>query len=556
MVTGSVSMNNLRLGLRHFIRGLIFVGLGIVLLLYVQRVLGHKWFYPVDGNNHKYIFDEFYDITQDSDIQALFFGSSHVFAGVDPMAIYRDSGITAYDLATSTQPVEASCAILEDALKRARPRVVFLDASRMFRPGRGRKYYRRILDNMAFSPAKVRLALAYANRLGGEDKLGCFISGLFPIIDYHSRWSGLTETDFTFGARRNLFEKGCSFPLITFTPAGLDVAAMNAADGQAGEAQDAGAADEADEEEEAPGAADYVVEPENLALVLEMKRMCEEAGAQLRLFKVPSLYDPRHYSGAWTRSKSDAIRAVSETYGIPFLDLLYDVDLALDWRTDTLDGGKHLNSRGARKLSKYMAAYLRDACGLAGEANPHYEADLPVYNDVERAAELVCTRDMATYLAALSQMEDVSVFFCADSDMRACLKPEDMAALNAFGLRTDFDGMAKGDAFLAVVDGGTPVYEAAAAGLLEKEGETADGLRYRLTSGGKSDIRLDGTAYGMEHRGLNIVVYHKRAGTVLDRVCFDTAAKGSQAAMRKGAYGYLHRYIDWRAGEDYRQGIR
>ena len=549
-------MNNTRLGMRHFIRCLVFVGLGIVLLLYVQRVLCHKWFYPVDGNNHKYTFDEFYDVTGDSDIQALFFGSSHVFAGVDPMAIYRDSGITAYDLATSTQPIEASCAILEDALKRAHPRVVFLDASRMFRLGRGRKYYRRILDNMAFSPGKVRLALAYANRLGGEQKLDCFISGFFPILDYHSRWSGLTETDFTFDARRNLFEKGCSFPLITATPAGLDVQAMNAADGQAGEGQDAGEADEADEGDETPGAADYVVEPENLALVLEMKRMCEAAGAQLRLFKVPSLYDPRHYSGAWTRSKSDAIRAVSEAYDIPFLDLLYDVDLALDWRTDTMDGGKHLNGRGARKVSKYMADYLRDACGLAGEANPHYEADLPVYEDVERAAELVCARDMATYLAALSQMEDVCVFFCADSDMRAHLKPEDMAALNAFGLGTDFDGMANGDAFLAVVDGGRAVYEAAAAGSLEKEDETADGLSYRLTSGVKSDIRLGGRAYGMGQRGLNIVVYHKRAGTVLDSVCFDTAAKGNQAATRKSAYVYLHRYIDWRAGEDYRQGIR
>lgn len=549
-------MKNMRLGMRRFLRSLIFVGLGMVLLLYAQRLLCHKWFYPVDGNNHKYTFDEFYDITGDSGIQAIFLGSSHVFAGVDPMAIYRESGITACDLATSTQPIEASCAILEDALKRARPRVVFLDASRMFRPGRGRKYYRRILDNMAFSPAKVRLAAAYAYRLGGAHKLDSFISAFFPILDYHSRWSELTETDLAFDAQRNLFEKGCTFPLIAVTPAGLDVEAMNGIDLQPGEAQDAGDEGEADESEELPGAADDEVRPENLALVLEMKRMCEAAGAQLRLFKVPSVYDPRRYSGAWTRSKSEAIRALSAEYGIPFLDLLYDVDLGLDWRTDTMDGGKHLNTRGARKLAAYMTGYLRDACGLAGEANPHYEADLPVYGDVARIAELIGTRDMAPYLAALSQMEDVCVFFCADSDMRAHLKPEDMAALNAFGLETDFGGMADGDAYLAVVDGGVPVCEATSAGQLDRDGETVGGLRYQLASGGKAGIWLDGVAYGAERRGLNIVVYHKRAGTVLDSLCFDTATQGSQRAARKNAYGYLHRYIDWRAGEDYRQGIR
>ena len=35
-------------------------------------------------------------------------------------------------------------------------------------------------------------------------------------------------------------------------------------------------------------------------------------------------------------------------------------DIGLDWNTDTKDGGDHMNSAGAEKVSAYLADYLKD----------------------------------------------------------------------------------------------------------------------------------------------------------------------------------------------------
>ena len=48
-------------------------------------------------------------------------------------------------------------------------------------------------------------------------------------------------------------------------------------------------------------------------------------------------------------------------------------------------------------------------------------------------------------------------------------------------------------------------------------------------NGNTCSIRIDGTEYAKNMRGINIVVYNHVTKTVVDSVCFDTHTKGAKA---------------------------
>lgn len=129
----------------------------------------------------------------ENEFDVMFFGSSNTYCSFNPLVLYDKTGIKSYVFATQQQPVWATYAYMTDALKTQKPQLLVMDVL-MF--SKSEEYYDdgvnySFMDDMPLSANKIRLAAVSAPK--GER-----IRLLINFIKYHSRWSELTEDDYTF----------------------------------------------------------------------------------------------------------------------------------------------------------------------------------------------------------------------------------------------------------------------------------------------------------------------------------------------------------------------
>lgn len=271
-----------------------------------------------------------------------------------------------------------------------------------------------------------------------------------------------------------------------------------------------------------------------LAWLEKILALCKEHGSELLLTKVPTGIAPQYYQGAWTSRKSELARKTAENYGIDFLDLQYDVDLGLDFSTDTCDGGQHLNIRGAQKVSSYLASYLSEHYDLQKEPIELYENQCPDYKKLENVARLQSEYDFHEYLRHLSEhLGEWSVVIAASGEYTQGLVDAEYNYFEQLGLQLIREGNAF-DSYVGVITGGNVIYE----GISDKA------LDYSTTVGTKqisahsagwyncsdSTIMVSGTPYVQSGDGLHFVVIDDATGVVIDQVIFNTNLNGKPAA--------------------------
>lgn len=323
----------------------LFILIGIFLLLGIQQVLTPKWRYPRYWESSDDILGEFSTLKENEDIQALFLGTSHVEFSVSPMQIYQQSGIVSYNLATNLQPLNVSEYLLNAALKTCTPKVVFLDASSLFTVAFNNAANRYILDNHSLKNTKIIFARDYASNFSVEKRCGAFLSSILPIWQYHDRWTELNEFDFHNHTFWNYYRKGY-FLKSVISPSGITVDTMNFnseyilnSAGWTWNRIDGVVVNESD----ITSLSSIEIRDTCRDTLLRIKKHCEEYGVEFRLIKIPDIGLPQSIRSSWTKDKSLLVKNLCGEYGIVFLDLLYDVDLGIDWATDTIDGGMHLN---------------------------------------------------------------------------------------------------------------------------------------------------------------------------------------------------------------------
>ena len=270
----------------------------------------------------------------------IFIGDCETYSNFSPMELYRERGITAYVRGNSQQLIWQSYYILKETLRYETPKVVVWNVNAMrYSEPVSEAYNRLALDKVRWSEEKVKMILASMTE---EEQ---FLSYVFPVLRYHSRFDELTGEDIAwfFGEKDNTFngylmEKGV-VPL-----------------------------------EKLPRMrplADYAFGDICWDYLDRMRELCQEKGVELVLIKAPSVYP------FWYDEYDAQIEEYAAEHGLAFYNFLDHVqEMGIDYTTDTYDAGLHLNLSGATKLSCFFADILAENHGLADHRDDPQIADI------------------------------------------------------------------------------------------------------------------------------------------------------------------------------------
>ncbi len=241
-------------------------------------------------------------------------GDSSAGNGFSPMKLWGDYGITSYVCAEGWQTLPQGYRVFKKMLDTQKPKIVLLETDEFFQP-----------------TGIARTAL-YVSDLASKTVL--------PLYDYHNRWKDVQAKEMM---RR---------PHYTY---------HSAVKGQW-----------RDQNVKPYNGKEYMIESrEESPLSITVRgcfalfdEICRRSHVQLVLFTVPNT--------GWNYSKHNAMVSCAGKICVPYLDLnLERKKLGFDWKTDTRDGGTHLNDQGANKVTGYIGYYLKENYVLEDHRQDH-----------------------------------------------------------------------------------------------------------------------------------------------------------------------------------------
>ena len=280
----------------------------------------------------------------------IFVGDCEVYANFTPMEMYRQQGITAYVRGSSQQLVWQSYYVLKETFEYETPEAVVFNVNSMRYPEPVSEAYNRLtIDKMRWSDEKI--GIIRSSMTEEED----FMSYVFPVLRYHSRFDELTREDFEylFKTRNNTWNGHLM---------NREVKPLGALPAKRVQAS-------------------YEFGDICWEYLEKMRLLCEEKGAELILIKAPSVYP------YWYDEYDVQIEDYAAEHGLHFYNFLDDVEqIGIDYQTDTYDGGLHMNLSGATKLSGYFAEILAENHGLRDHRDDAaiaavYEEKLRLYDE-------------------------------------------------------------------------------------------------------------------------------------------------------------------------------
>ena len=221
-------------------------------------------------------------------LDVMVYGNSDVYSGFYPKVLLEEFGYTSYASGRALQNMDNINDLLKKTLERQTPKLVILETDCFYEE---RSQF--LGDFNVFAP---------------------------PFL-YHARWKELTPRDFF------------TIPSRTGT--------VDASKGYI----DSELVCPADYPQDYMGDTAQPPEPisrKNRRQIDLFLQTCQQHGLPVLLVELPSPH-------SWDYSRHNAVQALADEYGLPFLDLNAQADYPLDLATDFRDNGNHLNRIGASK---------------------------------------------------------------------------------------------------------------------------------------------------------------------------------------------------------------
>lgn len=190
-------------------RVIAFILIFAVLFAVAQSVLHYRWC----DNEDIYSRNIAYQQEAENSIDVLVFGTSELYAGVFPTAMFHEAGITGINFATQNKSALTTYYQLEYALKTQKPKVVCCDFLALFdehySPTESETIYRKISDTMPDPVIKWKMVRDICRLDESQSEL----SYIFPMLRYHSMWNELSadnfKRDYVYNKNYRAYSKGC-----------------------------------------------------------------------------------------------------------------------------------------------------------------------------------------------------------------------------------------------------------------------------------------------------------------------------------------------------------
>ena len=110
--------------------------------------------------------------------------------------------------------------------------------------------------------------------------------------------------------------------------------------------------------------------PEISKVLLEkLIAKCEDKGIEIMFMETPT-------AKSWNYARHNAMVKYAKEKKIDFVDMnTLEGEYAIDWSTDTRDGGRHLNCEGAEKISAYLGKYISENYSFKDKRHSEKYAD-------------------------------------------------------------------------------------------------------------------------------------------------------------------------------------
>ena len=277
-----------------------------------------------------YYKDQFFKSTVPYDV--LFFGSSHMHEGIDPIYLWENYGISSYNLASSGESIQMTYYVMREAFRHSVPKAVVIDSFKIMDKedaiNAEYAFVHESIDALPLNKNKLE-AVNYASRFFDGGRMA-FLSNLYA---YHSRYNELNKEDFI---RDHTRDKG-AYIMTEIVKA------------------------------EAPDPDSYIEDTtefkggDGVRYYEKIIALCREKGVVPILVNIPA--NKGNYTEESQKRVNTLMKYTEEKGGmsINFLPLLDEI--GIDYDRDFGDAS-HLNFMGAEKTADYIASFLKDRLGF------------------------------------------------------------------------------------------------------------------------------------------------------------------------------------------------
>ncbi len=288
-------------------------------------------------------FHPFYEHSDSYDI--LFFGTSHGHDAFLPLVLWEEFGFASYNLSSSSATLPMSYWAAVNAFDHSDPELIVVDCYRISYPERSAEtsFIHSMMDSIPLSINKIRAAFD----LGPDSKSALEL--LFPFSIYHSRWSSLDASDFSYEPS---ITNGAS---VLFNVAVPDR--------------------ELSTDESLPLSQDMP----GVVYLEKLIQLCKARDIDILLTYLP------YPASEEDIMEANGVAELASKYGVKYINF-FDTD-TVDMETDMYDSFSHLNYSGACKISRFLGNYISENYGLKDtRGDPTYswmDQTLSVYKDYE-----------------------------------------------------------------------------------------------------------------------------------------------------------------------------